>query len=69
MTDYPNLRQCMCENTLLAVQQIMDAMSEHGGPSEFYDSLSTQEKKSLCALFYKSVELVQALEEDEIFVS
>lgn len=68
MSDYPNMSYCMCENTLLAVEQIITAMSSHNGPTEFYDSLSMQEKKSLRDLFYKCGDLMQALEEDEIFV-
>ena len=30
MSNYPNMSYCQCENTLLALQQILTAMREEG---------------------------------------
>ena len=30
MSSYPNMSYCMCENTLLAMRQITDAMQDQG---------------------------------------
>ena len=30
MSNYPNMSYCMCNNTLLALRQVVDAMNENG---------------------------------------
>lgn len=30
MSNYPNMSYCMCENTNMALQQVLDAMEEKG---------------------------------------
>ena len=49
MRDYPNMSYCMVENTSLAMEQIIDAMSQEGS-GEFYAKLSRSEKKAFARL-------------------
>jgi hypothetical protein len=41
---YPNMSYCMCENTLDAINQIIDAMNEEG--PRFLAELSRTERRS-----------------------
>ena len=45
MRDYPNMSYCMCNNTLAALNQIMDAMDEQGDV-DFVKDLSMDELRS-----------------------
>jgi len=49
MSNYPNMSYCMCENTLLAMRQVIDAMQEQG--SEFLLDMSREEKRAFSELF------------------
>jgi hypothetical protein len=42
MRDYPNMSYCMCNNTLAALNQILDAMDEQGDV-QFVEELSMDE--------------------------
>jgi len=41
---YPNMSYCMCENTLLALQQIINAMNMEG--TDFIRDLSRSERRA-----------------------
>jgi len=49
MSNYPNMSYCMCNNTLLALRQVMEAM-ESEGPM-FLKELHRDELRSYKALF------------------
>ena len=49
MSNYPNMSHCMCENTLLAMNQIVNAMNEEG--PAFLREMSRDEKRAFQALF------------------
>ena len=49
MSNYPNMSYCMCENTLAALRQIVDAMDEQG--REFLRDLSREESRAFQELF------------------
>jgi len=68
---YPNMSYCMCENTLLAMRQIITAMQNEG--TEFLQDMSRSERQSFAELFNAcesfltmSEELVDSEEEQEI---
>lgn len=42
MTDYPNMSYCMCNNTLAAMDQLMDAMED----VDFIEELNPDELRS-----------------------
>lgn len=46
---YPNMSYCMCENTLDALRQILDAMDDEGG--DFLDNLNETEQQAFEDLF------------------
>ena len=49
MSNYPNMSYCMNQNTLLALQQVLDAM--HEGGQEFLADLSREERRAFGELF------------------
>jgi hypothetical protein len=49
MSNYPNMSYCMCENTLLAMKQVMDAMRNEG--VGFMSDLSRDERRAFKELF------------------
>ena len=70
MSSYPNMSYCMCENTVLAMRQIITAMQEEG--PMFLRELSRDEKRAFRELFNTcedfmtlSEELQQEVEEEE----
>lgn len=48
MYDHPNMSYCMCENTLLAMRQIVDAI--HEGGTDFLKNLSFDERRAFTEL-------------------
>lgn len=68
MSNYPNMSYCMCENTLLAMRQIVTAMQEEG--VGFLADLSRDERRAFqelfntCEDFMNLSEEVQAVYED-----
>lgn len=58
---YPNMSYCMCENTLLALRQAVNAMSEDG--AEFLQDMSREERRAFEALFQTCEEFMQISEE------
>ncbi len=69
MSNYPNMSYCMCENTLLALKQVLDAM-ESEGPM-FLREMNRTERRAFEELFHycesfltMSEELQEELERD-----
>ena len=48
MTDYPNMSYCMCNNTLAAMDQLMDAMED----VDFIENLNPDELRSFNDLIH-----------------
>lgn len=61
MSNYPNMSYCMCENTLSAMRQVIDAMQEQG--PEFLLDLSREEKRAFQELFNACEDFVDAANE------
>ena len=49
MSNYPNMSYCMCENTLLAMRQIVEAMQEEG--PMFLKEMNRDERRAFEAMF------------------
>ena len=49
MSNYPNMSYCMCENTLLAMRQIVQTMQEEG--PMFLREMGREERRAFEALF------------------
>ena len=49
MSNYPNMSYCMCENTLLALKQVLEAM-ENEGPM-FLKDMNRDELRAYRSLF------------------
>ena len=60
MRDYPNMSYCMNQNTLLGLQQILEAMQE--GP-DFIEDMSREERRAFEELFYACEEFMRQAEE------
>ena len=63
MSNYPNMSYCMCENTLSALGQVMDAMREEG--PMFLKELNRDEKRAYQELFNMCESFLIAVEELE----
>ena len=61
MSNYPNMSYCMCENTLMALRQVVDAMSEDG--VEFLQDMSREERRAFNELF-ETCEAFMQISED-----
>ena len=48
MTDYPNMSYCMCNNTLAAMDQLMDAMED----VDFIEDLNPDELRAFNELIH-----------------
>ena len=69
MSNFPNMSYCMCENTLLALRQVVTAMVEQG--PDFLSEMSREERHAYRKLFdmceeflCSSEEIDQELEDD-----
>ena len=49
MSNYPNMSYCMCNNTLLGMKQIVDAMNDEG--PMFLREMSRDERRAFEAMF------------------
>jgi hypothetical protein len=56
----------MCENTLRALEQIVDAMKEHDSPEQFVDSLSDSERVAFQRLVYQIQDIAELTDKSEI---
>jgi hypothetical protein len=63
MSNYPNMSYCMAQNTLLAMQQVIDAMAEGG--AEFFAEMSREERRAFLSLFDACEDFVRMSEESE----
>ena len=63
MSSYPNMSYCMCENTLSALGQVMEAMREEG--PMFLQELNRTEKRAYQELFNMCEAFLSAAEELE----
>ena len=63
MSNYPNMSYCMCENTVLAMRQILNAMNEEG--VGFLVDMNRDEKRAFQELFNLCEDFLTASEELE----
>ncbi len=49
MSNYPNMSYCMCQNTVLAMRQILNAMEEEG--PMFLHDMDSDERRAFQKLF------------------
>ena len=49
MSSYPNMSYCMCENTLLAMKQVVGAMQDEG--PMFLKEMNRDERRAFEAMF------------------
>ena len=61
MSNYPNMSYCMCENTLLAMKQIVGAMQDEG--PMFLREMNRDEKRAFQALFNMCEDFMSMSEE------
>ena len=61
MSNYPNMSYCMCNNTEVAFNQIMDAMDEQGD-IEFVKQLSMDELRSFNEIAFMARQFAQRAE-------
>ena len=61
MSNYPNMSYCMCENTLLAMRQILNAMREEG--PMFLQDMNRDERRAFQELFNTCEDFLTASEE------
>ena len=63
MSNYPNMSYCMCENTVLAMRQILTAMNEEG--PMFLQEMNRDERRAFQELFNLCEDFLTASEELE----
>ena len=61
MSNYPNMSYCMCENTLLALRQVLNAMQEEG--PMFLREMNRDERRAFQELFNTCEDFLTASEE------
>ncbi len=61
MSNYPNMSYCMCNNTLLALKQVVEAMNDEG--PMFLREMSRDERRSFEQLFNMCEDFMQLSEE------
>ena len=61
MSNYPNMSYCMCENTLLAMRQIVNAMQHEG--TDFLRDMSRDERRAFGELFNTCEDFMNLSEE------
>lgn len=66
MRNYPNMSYCMCENTLGALEQIVDAMKEHDSPEAFVVSLSDSERVAFQRLIFQIHDIAEMTEINQV---
>ncbi len=63
MSNYPNMSYCMCENTVLAMRQILNAMQEEG--PMFIREMNRDERRAFQELFNLCEDFLNTSEELE----
>ena len=66
MSNYPNMSYCMCNNTLMALRQVVEAMQEEG--PMFLREMSKDEYRSYKSLFDMCESFLTMSEELETIV-
>ena len=61
MSNYPNMSYCMCNNTLLALRQVVDAMNDEG--PQFLREMSRDERRAFEQLFSMCEDFMSLSEE------
>ena len=61
MSNYPNMSYCMCNNTVLALKQVVEAMNDEG--PMFLREMSRDERRSFEQLFSMCEDFMQLSEE------
>ena len=61
MSNYPNMSYCMCNNTVLALKQVLGAMQDEG--PMFLREMSKEERRSYEALFSLCEDFMSSAEE------
>ncbi len=61
MSNYPNMSYCMCENTLSAMRQILNAMQEEG--PMFLQEMNRDERRAFQELFNTCEDFMNLSEE------
>ncbi len=61
MSNYPNMSYCMCNNTLLALKQVVEAMNDEG--PMFLREMSRDERRAFEQLFNMCEDFMQLSEE------
>ena len=61
MSNYPNMSYCMCENTLAAMRQILNAMQEEG--PMFLQEMNRDERRAFQELFNTCEDFMNLSEE------
>jgi len=59
--NFPNMSYCMCENTLSALCQVIEAMQYYG--PKFLDSMSRSERQSFNELYHACEDFLSMSEE------
>ena len=63
MSDYPNMSYCMCQNTLLAMQQVLNAIEDQGA-EKFRKDLTHEEGRAVMELYYACHAFVTIVQEE-----
>lgn len=63
MSNYPNMSYCMCENTLAAMRQVLNAMQEEG--PMFIQEMNRDELRAFKEMFNVCEDFLTAAEELE----
>lgn len=58
MSSYPNMSYCMCENTLAALNQVLEAMRTEG--KDFFKEMSNTERSAFEELFHACEDFINA---------
>ena len=61
MSNYPNMSYCMCNNTLLALKQVVEAMNDEG--PMFLREMSRDERRSFEQMFSMCEDFMSLSEE------
>ena len=61
MSNYPNMSYCMCNNTLLGLRQVVDAMNDEG--PQFLREMSRDERRAFEQLFSMCEDFMSLSEE------
>jgi len=67
MSNYPNMSYCMCENTTLAMRQILDEMQNYESLAEFIADMNKDELIAFKRLFNLCESFMIMTEEMEQF--